>query len=187
MITELFVREKVRVKRAWNSLGSVISDITGLMDHDDKKKMKDNLAKVKDNQETLVEDSKAQKHELVKVFEEIKSTELLLNNVTDQIQRQLKTFRKGETLLEEDLDVIARVSQAADEFSSKADAVMSLLANHKITGRIIKFDILKAACDRILARNTDGIEHFPFDSVVEIAASSQVTVRVVMYLVLTFI
>lgn len=183
LLSALFVRSKSRNKRGINFLGEILHKITGVVDHDGKKKIDDNMKTLKANQDAIADDSKQQKHAIVEVFEEVKQANLMLENVTRAIEEKLQEQYDYRIISTNEIMIIRKLQEAADFFVRKADAVVNLISSKHITGNIITLTRLQDTYDNLKKQSDNPKEHLPFDNIAECIMHQTAEITIVQHLI----
>lgn len=139
-------KPKSRSRRSWDSLGSMLKKMTGVLDHDDEQTINNNFETLQRQQMSMIEESTQIKHVSVRTFEKLNETLDYVNSITTGVEEALRDAATGARLQQHEENMISALKQATSDFADKVDAIVELISKMKISNHLISIEELDIIC-----------------------------------------
>lgn len=155
-----------RSKRALNSVGDWLRATTNTATLDDINSSRFQTIILRNKQNEIIMQTNAIKSDVAGIFEQLKNTILVVNNISTFIYEKEKEKTEVKEFFARNLDIL---QAGVTSFCEATSAVIELTLSKKIHGNIISYQQLDEIFASLKTKLIDGVS-FPFQNLFEVTA-----------------
>lgn len=165
-----------RQKRAiLDFLGEGLAHLIGLTDKHQRKSIEHDVKDLQDGQDEVVEQMITAKELSTKAFDELVATEKFLKNITETFEDQVNNLTWDLRAAYDEQEAFQQLWVAVSTLERKSEAMLSVIANKKLSPKLISPGKLNNILSTIKAKAQVQV---PFNDMLEITTQTKATVEI---------